>query len=87
MEEFVLYILYSPGTGKSYVGFTSHLIERIRSHNIYGSDWTKKCRPWIVVYVEFYSDKAQVVRREKYFKSGRGLYHKKQIIQDFLSFR
>ena len=31
MEEFVVYILYSAQSGKSYVGYTSHLIERIKS--------------------------------------------------------
>jgi hypothetical protein len=29
MEEFVVYILYSAESDKSYVGFTSHLIERV----------------------------------------------------------
>ena len=46
MEEYVVYILYSPSAGKSYVGYTSHLIERIKSHNYYGADWTKNYKPW-----------------------------------------
>jgi len=85
MEEYVVYILYSSDTGKSYVGYTSHLIERIRSHNIYGADWTKNFRLWKVVHVEFFQSKTEAMKREKYFKAGRGLYLKKKIIEDFLS--
>ena len=33
MEEFVVYILFSEDYGKTYVGFTSNLIERFKSHN------------------------------------------------------
>ena len=85
MEEYVVYLLYSKTSRNSYVGYSSHLIERIKSHNIYGTDWTRNFRPWIVVYVEFFQSKAEAMRREKYFKSGRGLYIKNQIISDFLT--
>lgn len=34
MEEFVVYILFSEKHNKTYVGFTSNLIERFKSHNL-----------------------------------------------------
>ena len=34
MEEFVVYILFSDKHNKTYVGFTSNLIERYKSHNL-----------------------------------------------------
>jgi putative endonuclease len=71
--DFAVYILFSLKNGSNYTGYTSHLIERIKSHNIYGKDSTAKHRPWIVVNVEFYLSKEEALKREKYFKSGRGL--------------
>ena len=83
--EFVVYILYSEKSNRNYTGYTTHLIERFRSHNIYGKDNTKLYRPWIVVHVEFYETKEQTMKREKYFKSGRGSLLKNQIINEFVS--
>jgi putative endonuclease len=82
--DFAVYILFSLKNGSNYTGYTSHLIERIKSHNIYGKDSTAKHRPWIVVYVEFYLLKEEALKREKYFKSGRGSQLKNKIIQDFI---
>jgi putative endonuclease len=81
--EFVVYILLSLKNSRNYTGFTSHLTERIKSHNIYGKDSTASHRPWIVVYVEFYSSKEEALKREKYFKSGRGSVLKNKIIREF----
>jgi putative endonuclease len=73
MNEFVTYLLSSPSTGKSYVGFTSDLINRMKSHNIFDKKgYTSRFRPWIVVHVEFFDNKADAMKREKWFKSGVG---------------
>ena len=73
MEEFVVYILYSHKYNKTYVGFTSNLIERFKSHNSIGtSGYTIKFRPWIVIYVDFFNNKSEALKKEKYFKSGIG---------------
>jgi putative endonuclease len=82
--DFAVYILFSFKNGSNYTGYTSHLIERFRSNNIYGKDITARHRPWIVVYVEFYSTKEEALKREKYFKSGRGSQLKNKIIKDFI---
>ena len=71
MDEFVVYILYSKKFNKTYIGFTSSLIERFKSHNELGTKGhTLKFRPWIVIYVEFFNSKLEAMKREKYFKSG-----------------
>ena len=70
--------------GRNYTGFTTHLTERIKSHNLYGKDSTARHRPWIVVHVEFYSTKEEALKREKYFKAGRGSQLKNKIINDFI---
>jgi putative endonuclease len=74
--DYVVYILYSQKECKNYTGYTGHLIERIKSHNIYGKDSTRHHRPWIVVHVEFFETKTTAMAREKYYKSGRGVVPK-----------
>ena len=55
MNEFVVYVLFSEHYNRIYIGYTSDLVNRMRSHNYYGkSDYTSKYRPWQVVYVEFF---------------------------------
>ncbi|MEY2829728.1 MAG: hypothetical protein RIQ33_1586 [Bacteroidota bacterium] len=81
--EFVVYILYSKKFNKTYVGFTSNLIGRMKSHNELGNDWTKSFRPWKVVYMEIFDKKIDAMSREKYFKTGRGRIEKDKIIQQF----
>ena len=71
--EFIVYILYSKKFDKTYVGYTSSLIERVKSHNdLSKTGYTTKFRPWIVVYVEVYTSKQEAMAREKWFKSGIG---------------
>jgi putative endonuclease len=71
--EFVVYILYSEKFDKTYVGFTSSLIERFKSHNMLAnSGYTIPFRPWIVTYVEFFYDKTEAMKKEKWLKSGHG---------------
>ena len=73
MKEFVVYVLFSEKFNKHYTGFTSNLIFRFHSHNFYSkTGFTKKYRPWKVVYVEFFSSKSAAMQREKYLKSGYG---------------
>lgn len=73
MDEFVVYILYSKGYNKTYVGFTSDLINRFHSHNeLSKKGYTLKYRPWTVMYIEFYQDKKDAMQREKWFKTGVG---------------
>ncbi|RAR51082.1 GIY-YIG nuclease family protein [Flavobacterium lacus] len=71
--EFVVYILYSEKFDKTYVGFTTSLIERFKSHNELATKGsTIKFRPWKVVYLEFYNSKTEALNREKWLKTGNG---------------
>ena len=81
MEEFVVYILFSKDYDKTYVGFTSNLIERFKSHNYLSKKgYTIKFRPWQVIYVEFFTTKSEALKREKLLKSGKGREFIKEII-------
>lgn len=77
----VVYILYSYTFDKSYVGYTTNLISRFKSHNEFGKEFSKRYRPWGVIHCEFFENKNEALRREQYFKSGKGYYGRLEIIQ------
>ncbi|MCE7057503.1 GIY-YIG nuclease family protein [Algoriphagus sp. AGSA1] len=55
MDEFVVYVLLSTSSGKTYTGMTSDLITRFHFHNSRSvKGYTIRYRPWTVIYVEFY---------------------------------
>ena len=81
MDEFVVYILFSKDYNKTYVGFTSNLIERFKSHNFLSTKgYTIKFRPWKVIHVEFFTTKSEALTREKILKTGKGRDFIKEII-------
>ena len=70
---FYVYILYSPSYNKIYVGFTSDLAARIKSHNeLSKKGWTVKFRPWLLAHSEEFRTKIDAMRREKELKSAKG---------------
>ena len=70
---FTVYALYSKTYDKIYIGMTSNLEERFKSHNELGKKgWTKNFRPWIIIYTEEYADKTQALIREKQLKGAAG---------------
>ena len=70
---FTVYVLYSPAHDKIYIGFSSNLLERLKSHNQLGQKgWTIKFRPWIVVHEEAYAEKGDAMKREKQLKTFSG---------------
>ncbi len=73
MSEFVVYSLKSKKNPKTYIGYTSNLIQRFYSHNkLSKKGYTIKYRPWHVIYVEFFDTKKEAIKRERFFKSGKG---------------
>jgi putative endonuclease len=70
---FTVYVLFSPAHNKTYVGFTSNLAERLKSHNDLGhKGWTLRYRPWQLLYSETFTTKKAAMAREKALKSGQG---------------
>jgi len=70
---YTVYILYSEKYSKTYIGYTSNLLQRFKSHNSLGlKGWTIKFRPWRVIYCEYFSDKSKAITREAELKSGKG---------------
>jgi putative endonuclease len=70
---FSVYILYSQSHKKIYIGYTSNLEERFKSHNeLATKGWTIKFRPWEIVHTEIFEIKVDAMRREKELKSAKG---------------
>jgi len=80
-SEFVTYVLYSKAYDKIYIGCTSQLIQRFYSHNsLSKKGYTKRYRPWMVIFVQFFETKKEAMKREKELKSSRG----RTFIREFL---
>jgi len=70
---FYVYALYSPTHDRIYIGFTSNLEQRFKSHNeLATKGWTVKFRPWVIVHTERFETKTEAMQREKELKSSKG---------------
>jgi putative endonuclease len=70
---YTTYVLYSDSYDKIYIGFTSDLTSRIKSHNeLSTKGCTVKYRPWILIYHEVFATKQEAMKREKALKSHAG---------------
>ena len=79
---YTVYVLYSEKFNKTYTGYTSDLSSRINSHNqLSTTGYTRKYRPWVLLYTEVYETKKEAIRREKQLKTGKGRDWIKQLIQ------
>ncbi|MCR9155541.1 MAG: GIY-YIG nuclease family protein [Bacteroidetes bacterium] len=57
---FVTYVLYSKNYDRLYIGFTSDLIQRFKSHqHLATKGFTIKYRPWLVILVRFHANKKE----------------------------
>lgn len=70
---FTVYVLFSEKFNKIYIGMTSNLEQRFKSHNeLSKKGWTKNFRPWTIIYPEKYVQKEAALKREKQLKSATG---------------
>jgi putative endonuclease len=69
---FTVYVLYSHTAMKHYTGFTGNLIERLKSHNELGNEWTARYRPWRLIFQKDFESKLDAMKYEQWLKSGQG---------------
>ena len=65
------YILLSLKNNKTYVGHTNDLSNRLKEHNSGESDYTKRFKPWEILYKGKFETEESIIR-EKYFKTAAG---------------
>jgi putative endonuclease len=70
---FIVYVLYSEIHNQIYIGYTSDLLNRFKSHQTLATKGHSiKYRPWKVVYLEYLDSKTKALEREKQLKTSRG---------------
>jgi putative endonuclease len=70
---YYVYVLRSLKNKKRYVGFTQKAPEqRLKEHNSGSNDWTRRNKPFDLLYAEHILSRKKAILREKYFKSGAG---------------
>jgi len=69
MNNFFVYILFSPSRNRYYIGYTSSLNGRLEKHNQKHKGFTGGTDDWILVYFETFESKSEAMVREKKIKS------------------
>lgn len=77
---FFVYVLRSRMTSRLYTGATSELQARLAQHNSDQSFATRHRGPWDLVHSEEFDRWAEAIRRERYFKTGKGRDELKKIL-------
>jgi putative endonuclease len=65
---YTVYILHSERINKYYIGSSSNVQDRLRKHNNVSKGFTNTGRPWLLVYIEEFENKADASAREKQLK-------------------
>ncbi|MCL6494962.1 MAG: GIY-YIG nuclease family protein [Ignavibacterium sp.] len=70
---YTVYAIYSEQFNKIYIGQTENLERRMFEHNNgLLSLYSKRYKPWKVVYTEEYLTRAEAMKRERQLKSQKG---------------
>jgi len=75
-----VYVLENTATKKHYTGFTADLIQRVGQHNSGVTKSTKNRGKWVLLYSEEFATRPEAMRRERFFKSGKGREELRQIL-------
>jgi len=67
-----VYIIKSKKNNRLYIGSTDDIALRLRQHNMGNVKSTKAYMPWELIKCEEHQDKTIALKREKFFKSGKG---------------
>ena len=70
--KYFVYILKSLEFDKTYVGISNDPDRRLIEHNAGKSIYTRKFKPWTIVYKEEINNRKLAREKEKYFKSAAG---------------
>ncbi len=86
--SFFIYILYSPGADKYYVGYSSDYVKRLNEHNTqdHFNTYTSRFRPWELAAVfQAGDEEAGAMRLERFIKKQKSRRLIEQLVQaDFI---
>jgi len=73
VSMYYVYLLRSCNdVSKTYIGYTTNIMQRLETHNSGGSVHTRSFRPWELVSYIAFNTEAKAVAFEKYIKIGSG---------------
>ena len=81
---YCVYVLQSEKDLLLYHGYTTNLQKRLKDHNAGFTKSTAPRRPLRLVFCEFYLNKRDAMRREKYLKTTQGKRMLKLMIRETL---
>ena len=84
---YYVYILKSLKNNSLYIGYTSNLKQRFKSHNDGKNIATKPYLPYKLIFYEAFLNIDDAKSREEYLKSGWGLKTLKNMLKRFLTRR
>ena len=81
---YYVYVIKSQKTNKLYFGFSNDLERRVQEHNAGKSNYTRRFRPWDLIYYEAYVIEQTARNREKQIKHHGRVYTqlKKRILYE-----
>ncbi len=82
---FYTYILKSKKNDRLYTGSTNDLRKRLKQHNDGKSNFTKRDKPYEIIYYEACMNENDARSRELQLKSGYGKRYLKNRLRSFLS--
>lgn len=69
---YYVYVLYSAGFERQYIGMSDELDRRLVEHNSGKNQSTKAFKPWLLIHKESFDSREDARVREKYLKSAAG---------------
>ena len=76
---YYVYVLINE-KGKIYIGQTKDINKRLNDHKRGWSKYTRNKGNWQLLFTEEYSTRTEVIKRERYLKSGVGRKYIKEVI-------
>ncbi len=81
---YYVYLIKSINKNWQYVGYSTDLKKRLKTHQKGLSSATKPYRPFNLIFYEAYKSRVDAKRREKYFKTNQGRRALKLLVTDSL---
>ncbi len=82
---YYFYILQSQKNGKLYLGHTSDLNERLKSHNAGENNATKPNIPYELIFFSGFKNERDAINCEKYFKTTAGWKRLHKMLENYLA--
>ena len=79
--KYYLYIIQSKVNQSHYIGYSVNPWRRVEYHNEQNKGFTRRNRPWVIVYTEAFDTKSQAMKAERIVKKWKSKRMIQQLIQ------